>query len=555
GTYKRLGRLPEGNYSLCVWFIDATTGRVIPGSVCNPFTIQGINPPLLLAPASGANWSEYFSHSSDKGLSGWCLNFSENPPQHETIADLVKLPFTSLPPVLDFGETNRHILYASDLHPISRIQSGPNVEQYVRYHWMNSQIGTSQASQAGLNFQWTPPMPSAPSGVQYDLRIVPVLPGQTAQQALLTATPVFEKDGISATIYDGTDLIRQHYFDFSSRNTDNFAWSVEAHDAGGHAIGANNGWAVPNIFTIGKNDTPPYTSGISTESFFDVFDRIDSPNVSGATSTEHEPCPYTYRFYKRNLVTECVNGWRKVYQVWGVFTCSLWKGHSGPHHGTVMDVYVYLGAGSCNDDEKGEPEPPKEKIIKEKDLHKIPTREEADKKEADEKKKDGGKDSGGDSGGDHGSGKTPGGDTGGSGNNGTDPGPGGGLVPGAGGPAVKEQCPEVKLTTLRTVIGSWRKVSTEVKHAAYRKTVVAWAIVTWQRDIWNVILVQHCTLEKGHGGPHQWDAGHIEWQKYGSIKEEVTYGVGEAQTEPKNHWSDGPNTGPHEDPPRNAIFR
>ncbi|MDP4221626.1 MAG: hypothetical protein Q8896_14415, partial [Bacteroidota bacterium] len=70
GTYKRLGRLPEGNYSLCVWFIDATTGRVIPGSVCNPFTIQGINPPVLVAPANGANWSEYFSHSSDNSPSG-----------------------------------------------------------------------------------------------------------------------------------------------------------------------------------------------------------------------------------------------------------------------------------------------------------------------------------------------------------------------------------------------------------------------------------------------------------------------------------------------------
>ena len=110
---------------------------------------------------------------------------------------------------------------------------------------------------------------------------------------------------------------------------------------------------------------------------------------------------------------------------------------------------------------------------------------------------------------------------------------------------VKEPCDHTEKKLLRTVVGSWKRGATTVRHITYHGTTVAWADVTWTRDIWNVFSVSHCTLLKGHAGAHKMGPAKEEFIKYSTVTEKVTYGTGVPQVPPSPHWSDSL---PHEDP-------
>jgi hypothetical protein len=250
----------------------------------------------------------------------------------------------------------------------------------------------------------------------------------------------------------------------------------------------------------GSSGTTPKTEGTpggglpgTRSSFFDVFQTVDLV-VPFIDTIKNAPCPYMYKKSKGNIYVKDNDGLCKMYAVYEIFRCSLLKGHSGPHHGTIETNYVYRGKVTCPDG-RGDPEPPKEKVMKGEELDKIPSKEEADKADV----------------------------------------PGVGV---GGGGVKKVPCPYFEKKLLRTVVGPWKKISTTVRHISWHGTTVAWADVVWQRDVFNVFSVSHCTLDKGHAGAHKMGPPKEEKEKYGSFTEKVTYGPGEPQVPPHPHATD-----------------
>jgi hypothetical protein len=250
----------------------------------------------------------------------------------------------------------------------------------------------------------------------------------------------------------------------------------------------------------GTSGTAPKTDGASgggvpgsRSSFFDVFQTVDL-GTAFIDTMKNAPCPYMYKKSKGNIYVKDNDGLCKMYAVYEIFRCSLLRGHSGPHHGTIETVYIYRGKVTCPDG-KGDPEPPKEKVMKSEELDKIPSKEEADKADV----------------------------------------PGVGV---GGGGVKKDPCPFVEKKLLRTVVGPWKKVSTTVRHISWHATTVAWVDVVWHRDVFNVFSVSHCTLEKGHPGAHKLGPAKEVKEKYGSFTEKVTYGPGEPQVPPHPHATD-----------------
>ncbi|MFI5263022.1 MAG: hypothetical protein ACHQM6_00745 [Candidatus Kapaibacterium sp.] len=776
---QRAGRLPEGNYEICVWFINPETGAALATSPCRPFTIMDVQPPVLISPTSGTTFGR------QKLVGGEQTTLERQSCQPITINELVGLDQNALANLKGFelDANNRKFFYLP-----SNLSVSPNETQNTTtpneatFHFQEFVVPTEVSAKEPFTFSWLPPAGNLVSAaVMYKLRIVEVLPGQSAAQVLQNGTPVFEQDGISATTFTGTESLSRLFSMTTAQSF--FAWSIQAHDIQGHVIGNNNGWAVPNTFTIGgsltsDNDIPksffdiffdldlhdilnnnvdvkpepcgytykerlrtmfgPWKMTKSYSQYANTYTRIrygvyrvvrctlwkghggphhcsaetfyvkegedketvappgpsnpttpidppqylsddpparqqmdpkDMKNIPtkdeadkkeadeknnnggnnngnnndgtgngqngstnngsngngtgtnsgtgtgtgvGGNTTKPEPCPYEYKKYIRNLYTPCKDGWMEMYGVYEVFKCSLLKGHAGPHHGTIDIVYVHDGRVGCSDNLKGEPLPPGATVITGSDIGKIPTKEKADKgtvtgtangNNANEpcpyeyKKyirnlytpcKDGWMEMygvyevfkcsllKGHAGPHHGTIDivyVHDGRVGCSDNLKGEPLPAGatvisgsdiGKIPtkekadkddkagAAVGPVLKEPCPEVKKTNLRTVAGSWTKVKTEVHTASLKgKGTYASADVTWHRDIWTVLLVQHCTLEKGHGGDHVWDAGHEEWYHSGGITETRNYGVGVPQTAPTD---DAGSSIPQEDPPKGAIF-
>jgi hypothetical protein len=101
-----------------------------------------------------------------------------------------------------------------------------------------------------------------------------------------------------------------------------------------------------------------------------------------------------------------------------------------------------------------------------------------------------------------------------------------------------EPCPHVDKKLLRTVTGPWKKVSSIVRHITVGKRTVAWVDVVWERDVYNVYAVAKCTLLKGHAGAHKMGPAVEEKVKYGTFKEEISYGPGVPIAPPKPHPTD-----------------
>jgi hypothetical protein len=769
---KRTGKLPEGQYQFCIAFVDAETNTPIPGSACNPFGVQNVNPPTLVSPANGTQFLTNNTQTTrvlPVRLTSMTIN-ELGRVDGKTIGDLQGFNLIS-------GNTQTPYVQLSDnIGDQSPLECGVN--QRVIYFTSPSTSNNSLNAQSlnTLNFQWLPPVPMTPAPIQYHLRIVPVYPGQTVEQALQIGTSLFEKDGITGLSFIPQELNAEMFERFKNQGM-SFTWSVQAHDMNGNGIGVNNGWAIPSTFFI--DDLPPFINNKVINDFFDIFCDVDIPPVpcgkhatfvelkfgpwregkgstsniyvnwernvykvyriidcglekghsgphhgssylvyvldhvdkskqggttpppstppasmddepakkdqiskgdlqkildndkpstgdtggtgtdngqnsgTGSTSgnnggnngtgakvdsggkngttngtqTDKEPCGYKWRFLKDKFKTKCYfsfkptkGNYQDIYEVWALVTCSLEKGHGGNHEGTVDGkVYVKVATIPCGDSTGADlpvhSAPMSSSVITKDSLEKIPDTPHnsysggvgTSKTDTTKSKKLCGVSkaikvndyytecvdgycqhiqewvlalcilpeghSGPhyflddilewytsekvpcDSAKGHATGPIPPKDQ-------TFPKNAMDTVKTIDqakavakdlGLVLKVPCPEIKKTLLRTIVGSWKKGATVIRHATYRKTTMAWADVTWIRDIWNVYLVQHCTLEKDHAGPHVWDAGHEEWQKYGTITDKVTYGVGEPQTEPTTHWSDAKDV-PHEDPPRNAIY-
>lgn len=524
---QRSGMLPAGNYELCVGFINAETGAPLSNTDCKPFTIQITEPPVLISPANGMVFAKKTLVSGEQTI----LEF--NVLQRITINELAKLDTKSLGELkaFDLVSGNNHNIYHIDPKitdkdsaeamqiPIQMNVTAPNqggnnfgsrlMEEegiFYRFRMQDALVsGYSRSNDAherpteniSFNFSWLPPMPApAATPVQYKLRIVEVLPGQSSATAFNGAIPMIEKT-VSAPFYK-VEYLSDEYWKLCSRihsQATQFAWGVQATDAIGNAVGKNNGWSEVRRFDIA--DDPDFDLLRITKD--STTQKAGNSTITIFTNVKAEPCPYKYKYKIRSFFTPCVNGHQDLYEEWGIFNCSLLKGHSGPHHGTVTHVFVTYGGRNCDGDGgPTEPAPPKESIIKGSDLAKIPTMAEADKADA-----------------------------------------------GVAVAVAKVPCPYEERTLLRTVAGSWKRGTTTVRHVTYHGTTVAWADVVWTRDIWNVFSVKHCTLEKGHAGPHVLGPAKEEFVKYGTITEKVTYGTGVPQVPPKPHFTDSL---PQEDP-------
>ncbi len=508
-TSERTGRLQEGSYQLCVWFANAETSAMLGAKTCNAISIRDIQPPVLLSPSDGAMLSSQLTLTKVK------LNTTKQ----FTLSQLVALDKNELGNLSSFEIISNNNYFTCARPDLTRVNSGATnssiiqpsstinsnnyarlMEEegifYYRYEMkevMVSSVAKTAPAEENPSFTWLPPMPPPPVPVTYRIRIVAVYPNQTGQQVIATATPILEKAGLTSTIFhDEENMLGLRVLAKQTPNI-RFAWAVQAIDLQGIALGTNNGWSEVRMFDIAgdpdfdlvriKKDTTKKVQPRS-EGFFDVFTTVDSPKVK-------EPCPYKYRVFKRKFYTPCVNGMKSKYEVWGVFTCSLWKGHGGPHHGTLDEYFVLIGSVGCDpqDDNNGriptEPVPPSGRIIKRDSLEKIPTREEADKAEAKDLKI---------------------------------------------APPVK--CPQTEKKLLRTVAGSWKKIKTEVVSLSVGTGTYAKVHVTWQRTIWNVSHVSHCVLLKGHAGAHKMDAGSDIYEKAFAITITTEYGEGESQTPP-----------------------
>lgn len=79
-------------------------------------------------------------------------------------------------------------------------------------------------------FVWTPVIPQPPMSVNYRLRIVEILPGQSAQQALTVNNPLFERTSVNST-----QLLWPQEIPISGMGG-NLAWAVEPEDESGNPL-------------------------------------------------------------------------------------------------------------------------------------------------------------------------------------------------------------------------------------------------------------------------------------------------------------------------------
>jgi hypothetical protein len=102
-------------------------------------------------------------------------------------------------------------------------------------------------------FSWIAPTPMPlASQPHFRIRIVPIYPGQTSEQAMLSADPIYNNPFVAGTtmIYPATGPSLA-----SIPTVKSFAWSVQALDASGATIGKNNGTSAVGIFYLPKNST------------------------------------------------------------------------------------------------------------------------------------------------------------------------------------------------------------------------------------------------------------------------------------------------------------
>jgi hypothetical protein len=118
-----------------------------------------------------------------------------------------------------------------------------------------------------MKFQWLPATQGYEQ-IEYKIRIVEVLPGQTPEQAMKTGTPIVEKDKLilpnidlrSLPVNPLTESITMNYGEVT------YAWAVQsklAKDKWGDVM-KNNGWSEVRTFKVQRNTPKPRVSGLQT---------------------------------------------------------------------------------------------------------------------------------------------------------------------------------------------------------------------------------------------------------------------------------------------------
>ena len=225
---QRTGKLPEGNYEICIWFANAETGFPLISAPCQPFTIQQINPVTLISPQDGAQFT-----------AGNQTSVSLRP--NVIIAGKLKNHTTNLP----------------------GLRAGNNF--------------------SGIVFNWLPPMPVLPGQVQYKLRIVGVYGGQSSQEAINISTPIVDRT-LSTPFY-AVEYLSDEYFKFgyaiAPSSANKFAWAVQAIDASGKSIGANNGWSEVRTFTFKTGMTETASPLLASELPWDPKRKLGGDDFKG----------------------------------------------------------------------------------------------------------------------------------------------------------------------------------------------------------------------------------------------------------------------------------
>ncbi|MEP7234823.1 MAG: hypothetical protein ABI778_05960 [Ignavibacteriota bacterium] len=393
---ERSGMLPEGNYEICISLLDGETGNSIATLPCQPFTIISVEPPVLISPSNGDQLSTRNLQSNKRSI------LTIEPSKSLTLQELANLNGNSLKHLRSFTLTNngrRDIFYldpqttgrdSADAMQIplqaslksnaskSNFSSRLMEEEGIFYRFyklpMNGNENSTKAQEAAaIRFSWLPPMPQLNSAVEYQLRIVPVYPGQSPGSVLRSATPIIEKR-LSVPFYT-VEYLSDEYFKLGDSgvhsNIRQFAWGIRAIDGTGNPIGKNNGWSEARSFLLGDL-TVSAPNNIPANSFFDVFENIDPPATDATIKTgvttsgqpdEQTPCPDI----EKELLRTVIGSWRLKIgadgtaidsksthgvslhptggswagtdatwerDMWNVFSikhCTLLKGHSGSH--------------------------------------------------------------------------------------------------------------------------------------------------------------------------------------------------------------------------------
>jgi hypothetical protein len=96
-----------------------------------------------------------------------------------------------------------------------------------------------------VTFRWTPVVPKPANDVIYKVKVIEKRQGQSATEAMKSATPIIEKE-----VTNQTQLVLTSLSAFPIAKGSKYGWYVQATNKDGAPIGGNNGTSGVNVFKI-----------------------------------------------------------------------------------------------------------------------------------------------------------------------------------------------------------------------------------------------------------------------------------------------------------------
>jgi hypothetical protein len=150
-----------------------------------------------------------------------------------------------------------HIQITQNPPPVSGagVSAGSDARFMISYSQPPQLIAPADNGDISLpypTFQWTPVIAFGKPVVNYNIRIVEILSGQTRKQASDANTPIFEQEAASLT------MAMYPPSAFPLEKGKSYAWRVQALDPSTHQpLGANSGCSEIGMFTFGKTAVAP----------------------------------------------------------------------------------------------------------------------------------------------------------------------------------------------------------------------------------------------------------------------------------------------------------
>lgn len=113
---------------------------------------------------------------------------------------------------------------------------------------LSPQNGTTISPSTPLSFSWTPARVISQT-VHYMIKLYPVFPGQSAEQAMSSSSAIYTSDEVFSTTFPYPPEAPRLT---SIANAKGFTWTVSQVDQNGKSIGKNYGRSIPYVFYLLK---------------------------------------------------------------------------------------------------------------------------------------------------------------------------------------------------------------------------------------------------------------------------------------------------------------